>query len=327
MSNLRFPLDRLARGSIIILSKFPTSSTPTQAVKKALIQILTLKFRAWLEDLLSISTEASDRFQFWQAVLFIQYLLYGFIFLFSVSGVFSSWLSKQPVTPKDWAFTLQEFASWHTNWGPAVIVIAVGALTVIEAYRRFNDPWKWKAIQSCLDGLSQVVFAGAPYQDGFEHEHRITTFRLQRGCLQLLKPCTERWFVPIARSGSLKKKTRSIFRYSDNPKCIEGIVGRAWCQPGKWYQPSHIPELSSSMTPQAEADYVNKTNYSIDKARAKRYDARSYAAITMELRGNLWGVLVLDSTCDTTPNMKAAKTFAKYFRLFISSVTPLLEAL
>jgi hypothetical protein len=40
-----------------------------------------------------------------------------------------------------------------------------------------------------------------------------------------------------------------------------------------------------------------------------------------------WGVLVLDSTCDTTPNMKAAKTFAKYFRLFISSVTPLLEAL
>jgi hypothetical protein len=296
-------------------------------VKKAPIQILSFKFRARLKDLLSISTEPSDRFQLWQAVQLIQYLLYSFIFLFSISGIFGSWLSKQPVTPRVWAFPLQKFDSWHTSWGPAVIVIAVGALTVVEIYRRFNDPWKWKAIQSCLDGLSQVVFAGAPYQDGFEHEHRITIFRLQRGCLQLLKPCTERWFVPIARSGSLKKKTRSIFRYSDDPKCIEGIVGRAWCQRGRWYHASHIPELSSSMTPQAEADYVNKTNYSVDKARAKRYDARSYAAITMELRGNLWGVLVLDSTCDTTPNMQAAKTFAMYFRLFISSVTPLLEAL
>jgi len=208
MSSLRFPLDMLTRGSIITFRKFSTSSTPTQAVKKTLIQILTTKFRARLEDFLSISTEASDRFQFWQAVQFIQYFLYGFVFLFSVSGIFSSWLNKQPATPRDWALNLQGFASWHANWGPAVIVIAVAALTIIEAYRRFNDPWKWKAIQSCLDGLSQVVFAGAPYQDGFEHEHRITIFRLKHGCLQLLKPCTERWFVPIARSGSLKKKNK-----------------------------------------------------------------------------------------------------------------------
>jgi hypothetical protein len=320
-----FCLTSLVAKRTITATQVDNPSISPQAVKQAPEPMLRLLARP--EDFLSISTEASSRSQLWQVACYIRYLLYAFIFAFSLSGIFGSWLSKLPATPKDWATGLQGLSVWHTNWGPAVLVIAVAALTLVETYQRFNDPWKWKAIQSCLDGFSEVVYADSLYQDGFEHEHRITIFRLQRGCIKLLKPCTRKWFVPIARSGSLKKETRSIFRFSDNPEQIEGIVGRAWCKPRKWYQASDIPILTQSMAEHQKEDYVNKTNYPVDKALAKRYNARSYAAITMELRGRLWGVLVLDSTCERIPNMESAKTYAKYFRLFICSVTPLLEAL
>ena len=286
-----------------------------------------LRLLAYPERILSISTEASSRFRFWQVASYIKYTLYPFIFAFSISGTFSSWLFNLPEIPRGWGSSLKNFSSWHTNWGPAVIVIAVATLTLVETYQRFNDPWKWKAIQSCLDGFSEVIYSSSQYQDGFEHEHRITIFRLQHGCFKLLKPCTAKWFVPIARSGSLKKETRSIFQFSDNPNQIEGVVGLAWCQPRRWYQTFAIPALSDSMTDQQKSEYEQKTNYPVDKALLKGYSARSYAAITMEVRGKLWGALVLDSTCDRIPNMESAKTFAKYFRVFISSVTPLLEAL
>lgn len=206
--------------------------------------------------------------------------------------------------------------------------VAIPALSIVIALldnkARNLDPWKWKAIQSCLDEFRDQVFDGTDHAEDLNFKHRVTLYRLQNGSLKMLKPVWQRWLVPVARSGIITKRTRSIFRLPDNPHQIEGFVVQAFLKKGIWLRAEEVPELRQDMTASDRQAYRDKTSISVDKALRMNYTARSYAAIRMEVNGKPWGVLVLDSV---NSRMPAPPELTRLFRLLTSAIAPILEVI
>jgi len=139
-------------------------------------------------------------------------------------------------------------------------------IALLDNKLRSLDPWKWKAIQSCLDEFRDQVFDGTDHAEDLNFKHRVTLYRLQNGSLKMLQPLWQRWLVPVARSGIITKRTRSIFRLPDNPNKIEGVVVQAFLKKGIWLRAEEVPELRHDMTESDKRAYRDKTSISVDKA-------------------------------------------------------------
>ncbi|WP_216906814.1 hypothetical protein [Synechococcus sp. CCY 0621] len=216
---------------------------------------------------------------------------------------------------------LADLANWANPWQPVVLPILSTVLPLLEALARSSTPWKWVAIQSCLDEFARAVYSSRDHQNDFEYQHRATIYRVQYGCVAMLKPPWHKYFVPIARSGTVTKNTRSIFRFSDHPNDMEGVVGQAWCMNGRWVEIKDVPTPHPTMTDKEKQDYFNLVRVPVDKAIEMNYNAKAYAAISIELNGKRWGVLILDSTNTVIPKNNAYK---HAFRVFISAISPIL---
>lgn len=219
-----------------------------------------------------------------------------------------------------WMIMASELAGYWQNIVTSVAVVLIGALGALASG---IDPWKWRVVQSCLDEFRDSVFASKSHKNDFNYSHRVTLFRLQNGCIRMFKPWWRKWLVPIARSGTVTKATKSIFRFSDNPNEIEGVVGKAWCLTG-WYIVEDLPLPSADMSLEQKADYYTKTNITVDTAIKMNYTARSYAATKVEVKGKPWGVLVLDSAKEKIP---ITSKLNPPFRLLASAVSPILESI
>ena len=111
----------------------------------------------------------------------------------------------------------------------------------------------------------------------------------------------------------------SAFRIPDAADRVEGIAGRTWAKKGV-VSVGNLPDPHSS--PADEREYATSTYVSITWLRRRRgQQARSLVGIPMEVKGRIWGVLVLDSR---DPTVIGQKTIRAYYSI-ASILASLLE--
>lgn len=217
--------------------------------------------------------------------------------------------------PWQWLYVTVDFMQ---RWAWAVAVVGPVALAITQFVRRkFGNPWALDAVQKLLDEIRREMF-GEHSQDPLDH-HRVTLFKRVkwRGFL-----------IAVARSDHLTKNKIRRFRVSDDGELCEGVVGRAW-RCSEWViVPSGGIELPTLKRHSASGDieaFAAKTHVDPKWVRKQLYADRplamSYAAILVRLKGQPWGVLVLDSR---NPKPIDREKLAK-FGVYGSLLTPLLE--
>jgi len=231
-------------------------------------------------------------------------------------------------TPADWG-PLAGVIAWMQ--ASAWVVVVVGPFTVgaLQAVRRkFGNPWAWSAVQKLLDEFRQEVF-GDLSEDPLDH-HRATLFRHVGFSPTFAGP--SRWFdqlVAVARSDHLTKVKIHRFHAPDDGESCEGIVGRGWrCR--RWVLMPKVgqslPEIGPFSKPREIDAYASQTGVKSAWVRDQLSNgkplASCYAAMTVCLGGQPWGVIVLDSRRAGT--IDQAK-LAKFDTVFSKLLTPILE--
>src|SRR5690606_1328468 len=108
----------------------------------------------------------------------------------------------------------------------------------------------------------------------------------------------------------------------------EGVVGKAWRCSGWIIVPKSSQPLPPLSPASSDADiqaYAAETGVDPHWVRGQSHNGRplamSYAALLVRLRGQPWGVLVLDSRCANRIDVAKLDRFKAYSNL----LTPLLE--
>lgn len=175
-------------------------------------------------------------------------------------------------------------------------------------YRRFGDPWALEKIQFILDEYQGKVFAA---NNAPKDHDRVTIFKHQKNCLLARHWSASKWYmpwgdrpafsnylVPYLRSGHMSKKSSAIFYAPDGSDKAEGVAAMAWARKQSVVV-NDLPEIRST-TSKRDIDKYSKAT-KCDKGLLERYQKegrqppRSIAAIPIERKGELWGVVVLDS--------------------------------
>jgi GAF domain-containing protein len=163
------------------------------------------------------------------------------------------------------------------------------------ASSRLEARWVLNVVHQLLDEMWDYAFASeadAPY-----HKHRVTLFRYFRWHLCPRKWPGSGWLVAIERSHHLTRQGIMYFRAPDQAQEAEGIAGHTWTQRGI-VEVSSLPSLEGNPNEDAIREYAERTWLPHEVVAARRPVARSYLGIPVEVDGNPWGVIVIDSASD-----------------------------
>jgi hypothetical protein len=101
--------------------------------------------------------------------------------------------------------------------------------------------------------------------------------------------------MPVERSGHTTRRKISVFLAPDDADRAEGIAGQTWAQ-NQVVLVSDLPSLEGNAVPQEVIkEYARSTWISEEWAHCRRPQARSFCGIPVEVKGKLWGVIVIDS--------------------------------
>lgn len=178
----------------------------------------------------------------------------------------------------------------HIWWvSPAVL----GFAALLGWMRRFiGDPKKWKIVHGVLDRFQEYVFGD---ENNDLHEHRVTLFRRRQFCFVLRQWPWSGWLVPVERSAHTTQWSSACFLAPDDASLVEGIAGMTWNR-RKALTVDSLPDLKAKECSEADfVAYAERTHTRIDQVREKRFGARSYYGIPVEVKGERWGVIVVDS--------------------------------
>lgn len=214
-----------------------------------------------------------------------------------------------PAWSRDTVVWAQKAAGWAVPIGALTVFLTKGICTAI------GPPWTWRAVQRVLNEHRLVAF---DVHDGDPvHHHRVTLFKRMRweACL---RPCTywawgwkrwplDGWLIPVARSGHTTQRTDVIFMAPDDAENAEGVAGQTWaCD--QVLVINDLPDVSNDPTNENITDYAKRSFLSEDwvrKRMGKRQLSRSLCGIPLEVRGERWGVLILDSVRENAIKDKA----------------------
>jgi hypothetical protein len=223
---------------------------------------------------------------------------------------------------------VQSLLKWMQGTAWLVVVLGPISVAVVQwGRRKFGTPWAWEAIQKLIDEFRNEVF-GDQSDDPLDH-HRVTLFKYHKSAVGLRHPREwSNWLIAVARSDHLTKLRIRRFRAPDDGEQCEGVVGRAWRCRG-WVivpNPRTVLPILNQESPATDRDsYAKETGVSVEwvnqQLQRGRPLASSYAALVVLLKGQPWGVLVLDSRKPGSIDVEKLKRFSAYGKL----LTPLLE--
>jgi len=153
-----------------------------------------------------------------------------------------------------------------------------------------------KFIRAILDAVHEEYY---PEVDrALKYRHRVTLFRCNRLWRNLFR---HPYLVVYVRHGP-HPRSRTVFRVDDHEGACEGIAGRIWYIDGEFTKPNLGPW---SEDPAQQQQYAAAGFLSAEKARTLNVKARACTGSTVRVRGEKWGVLLLDSV--TTGQMSEQK--------------------
>jgi len=198
--------------------------------------------------------------------------------------------------------------SWTgiNSWLIVLFLTVTGALAKLGR-DSFNAAFIWTLIQDVIDRVAREAF---PNLDGLDHHHRATLFRYQQWCVC---PTPVRlwwwpygrgrwpnsgWLVPIVRSGHATQKSRTVFLAPDDADHVEGVAGAVWAS-GKLLEVACAKAIDPSASVGDINTYSAKTwvtsEWVQQQVDAGKVLSASFKGIPIEVRGQKWGVLLLDS--------------------------------
>lgn len=161
----------------------------------------------------------------------------------------------------------------------------------------------------------RIRFIPSNLRDDPETHHRLTLFVANKKQTRL---------DIFARSAEATRGSQTNFRiHADDESQCEGIAGAAWylntivIVPGD--NDPELPDLVNNNNETNIKQYAEKTNVSSDRVRKHIWPARSYAAMTIRVKGKKWGILVLDSR-DSRGAKKRILTQMQYVPEIISHI-------
>lgn len=183
--------------------------------------------------------------------------------------------------------------------------------------RRVGSPSVWEAVHEGLEAVRNQAFADRSTGDP-EHYHRATLFRYYS-----VRPSWRYWpwtrrLVAVARSGRHTRKAITTFRAPDTPDRTNGVAGQAWARPDSYRVPE-LPDVSGDPSPAEVERYARLSSVTKEWVRENQPETRSLFGMRLEVDGEPWGVLVLDSR-DPEP-IEGEKAF----RMVARTLTPLLK--
>lgn len=235
-------------------------------------------------------------------------LQYSSFFLIPVVGVLLKLPAGQIDKAMAWSLLLGTAIGYVQSeaWWLLLLLSGIaGSSKIICSH--IGAPWVWRTVQTTMDELYKHAFRSNADPS---HHHRVTLFKHKLCRLRISPwrlvywpwgrgrgPCSG-WLVPVARSGHTTQRTKTVFLAPDDADAAEGIAGLAWsCN--KMIPMSNLPDLYTDKQDAAIQTYAEKTWLApnlVKKRIEKRLShARSYLGIPIEVKGNRWGVLVLDS--------------------------------
>lgn len=183
-------------------------------------------------------------------------------------------------------------------WTIPVLMIVGGILAWLDS--RVGSTSTWRLVQYILDEQRDHFFRDKI--DDAAHHHRVTLFKVKRGKDWFRHPIMPGgWLVAVARCGEFTRSNIPKFwvPYGD-PDNAQGLGGLAWARRNP-VTVDGLPDLNSGRyTEQDLEDYATRGRVSIEwinrRMKAQKKFARSLLAVPIEIGGQIWGVLVADST-------------------------------
>lgn len=215
-------------------------------------------------------------------------------------GLIGGLLKLEPKEYEAWpSFLTILTRTQKSAWLVIPLLTIVAALSQIIK-SRIGSSSKWQTVQYILDQYKDAIFEKhETAKDDPEHFHRVTLFKHVKWRWWFCKwPWTE-WMVPVARSGHTTH-SRHIRRFrapANYPDDAEGIAGQVWVRK-KAIPVYNLPDLSQSAPHQDLETYARRAFVPIswlENRKDKPPNARSLLGIPLEVKGKVWGALVVDS--------------------------------
>ena len=197
-------------------------------------------------------------------------------------------------------------------WWSILTLTALGGLAKL-ANSRIGAPWVWEHVHFILDKYQELIFEG---EEGAVHHHRVTLFKYVH-CQNWAKFWDRRGgLIAVERSGHTTMKSAASFKAPDNADEAEGIAGWTWAAK----RVITLQKLPDIHTNRAENHRLkHRAKYSKDaRVSLKWLDehpdsarARSLCGIPVEVKGRIWGVIVIDSRSETFRNLPIITSFWK----------------
>ena len=173
-----------------------------------------------------------------------------------------------------------------------------------------------KALKPVLDTCESIMFED---QDSANHEYRATLF-------QIVHLPIFGWFLSgVARSGHKHQQIRTVFSVDrNNPNYNTGVAGECYRRRGLTFlSEAALPDPAQNQAQYLSEGYIDQAEYDI-----MRVKARVFFAIGVDVRDDLWGVLLLETT-DTTklPNRITKPHRRNVLKLTSIAIRQILEGL
>lgn len=198
-----------------------------------------------------------------------------------------------------------------------VIILSIGTGLAGLVKKVVGPPWAWETLHHFLDVFRTEAFASCA--EGPEFHHRVTLFkRVQWRWRFCLWPFSG-WLVAVERSGHTTQRTSAAFRATDNADSNDGIAGQVWSR-RRAVLVADLPSLQGQPTDEDYAAFAERTFVTVEWLKRKRPFARSLLGIPVEVKGEVWGVLVLDSRDPQGVNSATEqkyRPFARYLGKFL----------
>lgn len=171
---------------------------------------------------------------------------------------------------------------------------------MIEGFRRWAERQVlWPLVKALLEDFRNSIY---PDSNDVPHEHRVTLFKHSSWVFRK-KTILEfglGWVHIIVRTGHTTQNSRTIFRATNDPDKAQGVAGATWTINRLSYF-EDLPDLSANPSEKAIATFAQKTSCPVEEIRRRKPRCRSLCGIPVEVKGRVWGVLVIDSRNSKLP--------------------------
>lgn len=211
-----------------------------------------------------------------------------------------SGLSRLP--QKDNLGWFYSFLQWQANEHAWWLILASTAIigACIHSQKLIGSPEVWDVLHALLCGTQSLVFGNVGYE--VIDYHRVTLFRCRCyrnkldifGMIRQLFQCKPRWLVPVIRSGHTSQKTKAYFSIGGSESECLGVAGKCWFR-NQIVSVWNLPDLHNGLTETKILEYARDSYAYPELIKNRLPRARSILAVPVQLKQELWGVLVFDS--------------------------------